>query len=98
MIEIEKPLCSVMSRENQLMHWVEGFPIHNGYNRNHGMCCPDFSCCRPELLANRMDRMFYFISFEDNNLEQQKNWERYFMQAWVESSYPHASVIGIVKM
>ena len=32
----------------QLDEWVKGNPIHNNVDDE---CCPDFSCCRPELLA-----------------------------------------------
>lgn len=35
-----------MTHDEQLAEWVEGRPVHV----EHG-CCPDFSCCKPELLA-----------------------------------------------
>lgn len=37
----------------QLSEWVEGRPFHNTVDDE---CCPDFSCCRPELLAPRYAR------------------------------------------
>lgn len=36
-----------MTPEEQLKSWVEGESIHND---ERDECCPDFSCCRPELL------------------------------------------------
>lgn len=51
------------SIHHQLREWVAGNPTHNEV-RNE--CCPDFSCCQPELLwpeeqrelfANADDRM-----------------------------------------
>lgn len=32
---------------NQLEEWVKGNSIHNSMDEE---CCPDFSCCSPELL------------------------------------------------
>lgn len=37
-----------MTCEEQLNLWVQGNPVHN---RDRDECCPDFSCCQPELLA-----------------------------------------------
>lgn len=43
-----------MKPDEQLQRWVDGDPVHND---NHpagiegGECCPDFSCCKPDLLA-----------------------------------------------
>lgn len=40
-----------MSRERQLELWLAGNPQHNGSPEDaESECCPDFSCCRPELL------------------------------------------------
>lgn len=35
-----------MDYDTQLAEWVKGNPVH----AEHG-CCPDFSCCKPSLLA-----------------------------------------------
>ena len=37
----------------QLAQWVEGNPVHNPVREE---CCPDFSCCSPEFLAERKVR------------------------------------------
>lgn len=38
-----------MTPEEQLDLWVAGKPVHNP---DRDECCPDFSCCNPELLAD----------------------------------------------
>jgi hypothetical protein len=43
-------------RDEQLREWVKGNPIHNDAGVDGGECCPDFSCCSPELLAPRKVR------------------------------------------
>lgn len=37
-----------ISTDEQLFWWVAGEPIHNA---SRDECCPDFSCCQPDLLA-----------------------------------------------
>lgn len=49
---------------HQLMEWVEGRPWHNpftpdgryGEKPEDGECCPDFSCCVPDVLQPREKR------------------------------------------
>jgi len=39
-----------MTSEEQLTRWVAGESVHLGTpGGEDGECCPDFSCCRPEL-------------------------------------------------
>ena len=38
-----------MTSDEQLAKWLKGNSIHND---TRGECCPDFSCCTPELLAD----------------------------------------------
>ena len=38
---------------HQLRMWIHGVSIHNAFSDE---CCPDFSCCRPELLNDRAKR------------------------------------------
>lgn len=42
-----------MTPNEQLDEWVKGNSIHN---TELGECCPDFSCCHPELLASEAER------------------------------------------
>ncbi|MCK5127930.1 MAG: hypothetical protein KAR42_16855 [candidate division Zixibacteria bacterium] len=50
-----------MNSEKQLKLWVKGKSTHND-KRNE--CCPDFSCCRPELLAPEHERKTFLKSFQ----------------------------------
>lgn len=43
-----------MTPEEQLKKWVQGNSIHN---TERDECCPDFSCCRPELMADEETRL-----------------------------------------
>lgn len=45
-----------MTSEEQLDRWVAGESVHN---EEWNECCPDFSCCRPELLWPRAKREFF---------------------------------------
>lgn len=45
-----------MSPNEQLIAWVAGEPIHNVARDE---CCPDFSCCRPELLWPEEQRQLF---------------------------------------
>jgi len=42
-----------MKAEKQLELWVKGESVHND---ELGECCPDFSCCKPWLLAPEHER------------------------------------------
>ena len=42
-----------MKPEKQLELWVKGESVHND---ERGECCPDFSCCKPWLLAPEHER------------------------------------------
>lgn len=42
-----------MTYEEQVQLWVDGNSVHDG------QCCPDFSCCRPELLAPKEERELF---------------------------------------
>lgn len=52
-----------MNREQQINAWVDGKSIHN---HDDGICCPDFSCCHPELMADKTER----IRYKNSNLQQ----------------------------
>jgi hypothetical protein len=40
-----------ISCEEQLRRWVDGESVHRMIEgEEDGECCPDFSCCKPELL------------------------------------------------
>ena len=45
-----------MKPEKQLELWVKGESVHND---EKGECCPDFSCCKPHLLAPEHERKVF---------------------------------------
>lgn len=49
------------SSEEQLKEWVAGNSLHN---TSEDMCCPDFSCCRPSLLAPEKEREAFMSAVE----------------------------------
>ncbi len=52
------------SYDEQLTSWANGEPTHVG-DRLDGQCCPDFSCCRPELLQPKEVREAFVAADED---------------------------------
>ncbi len=52
----------VTSCDEQLKLWVEGKSVHNA---TRDECCPDFSCCRPELLADKETRLMFLSGSEE---------------------------------
>jgi hypothetical protein len=44
---------TTIGHAEQLAQWVKGKPIHGAE------CCPDFSCCDPELLQPERVRLAY---------------------------------------
>jgi hypothetical protein len=45
-----------LTSDEQLRLWVNGESVHN---TTPDECCPDFSCCRPELLADKETRILF---------------------------------------
>jgi hypothetical protein len=45
-----------MTRDEQIELWLNGQSVHNP---TRDECTPDFSCCRPELLAPEEIRIAY---------------------------------------
>src|SRR4030042_1039282 len=44
---------------NYLEQWVKGNPVHD---HQGGECCPDFSCCKPHLLATEEERKEFVLA------------------------------------
>ena len=45
-----------MTNDEQLEKWVAGISEHN---QKVDQCCPDFSCCKPELLWPKEQRELF---------------------------------------
>jgi len=48
----------------QTSEWLKGNPQHNAVD---GECCPDFSCCNPELLAPKEVRELFYKADQTGN-------------------------------
>lgn len=44
----------------QMILWVNGRSVHNAVN---GECTPDFSCCHPDMMSSRDERIAEFRRF-----------------------------------
>lgn len=51
-----------MDIEEQLKKWEEGQSLHN---EERGECCPDFSCCQPNLLAPSHERQAFAKAYRE---------------------------------
>lgn len=67
--------------QEQLDQWVDGASIHR--NVSHligGECCPDFSCCKPHLLAPRAIR----VAFRSADQKTRTQFLSHFLVALIE--------------
>ena len=53
-----------MKPEKQLKLWVKGELIHND---ERDECCPDFSCCQPQLLAPEHERKIFLEAYQKDD-------------------------------
>ena len=53
-----------MTAKEQLDKWVAGESIHDHEN---DQCCPDFSCCQPDLAAHIGDREIFRKYYLEGN-------------------------------
>ena len=60
---------SEMTSEEQLALWVSGNSQHMGEKRGEGQCCPDSSCCHPELLAPQEVREIFAGAWKNQNYQ-----------------------------
>lgn len=72
------PGSRTITPTEQLHEWVKGNSVHNG-KPDSGECCPDFSCCQPELLAPEAVR----IAFRDANDEARLEMLGLFLSAGI---------------
>ena len=85
----------VDSFDVQLQLWVNGTSVHVKSNRFPGenyQCCPDFSCCHPELLQPEAVRREFAAASED----KQNRMLLVFLRALIakETTPGSACVIG----
>ena len=53
-----------MTYEEQLEKWLEGESIHD---EETNTCCPDFSCCDPELQTHKEKRELFYEAYKSGD-------------------------------
>lgn len=53
-----------MKREEQLQEWIKGNSIHN---KEIDECCPDFSCCGPQMASLQKRGKFVEAYYKNDN-------------------------------
>lgn len=52
-----------ITSEEQLIQWLNGKSLHRHIDGvTGGECCPDFSCCKPELKATIEERRAFVVA------------------------------------
>lgn len=71
-----------MDINEQTDRWVEGEPVHNP---DRDECCPDFSCCNPDLLAPKKEREEFAEAHYNNDTDTVYNYLFYFLGKMVDA-------------
>jgi hypothetical protein len=58
-----------ITHQEQLDRWVAGESIHRISGVTGGECTPDFSCCKPELLADEPTRQAFAAASESERFK-----------------------------
>lgn len=60
----------MITSEEQLQRWVDGESIHREITGvDGGECTPDFSCCMPDLLADKEIRVAFQAASQNDRLK-----------------------------
>ena len=65
-----------MTSQEQLNQWLAAKPIHR---QKGDMCCPDYSCCNPKLLAPLHERERFVGAVQNSDEETQKKMMSVFL-------------------
>ena len=74
---------------HQLDEWVKGNPIHNTVDDE---CCPDFSCCVPENLADEETRKTFKAICISGNEDAKAGMLMDFLGKCIAKKYPQKKV------
>lgn len=74
-----------MTSDEQLQLWLQGKPVHN---HDPNECCPDFSCCQPQLLAP-LEVREAFVVVDDSARDK---WLMHFLSAAFAEMGKEASI------
>jgi hypothetical protein len=81
----------IKTHEEQLRLWVEGKSVHVKVNRkppDDWECCPDFSCCHPELQQPKEVRK----AFVNTTQEKKNELLMFFLGEFIEKCVPDQRV------
>ena len=83
-----------MKYHEQLALWLGGTPVHR-----EQCCCPDFSCCRPELLAPLDVRELFVAAYSSGKENVTGRLLMTFLsKAFSESHNVHIAGLGASRM
>lgn len=74
-----------MTDDEQVKLWVEGKSVHG--SGEYKECCPDFSCCRPELQAPKEDREKYAAAHFGGDEEARMGMLMDFFGRFIDNEY-----------
>jgi hypothetical protein len=80
--------------DKQLEEWVKGNSIHND---ERDECCPDFSCCQPDLLADEKARLIFVKAFKENDQETQNSMLMMFLGNLLKNENVHIAGMGATQ-
>jgi len=78
-----------MKIEEQTEQWLLGNPLHNN---ERDECCPDFSCCTPELLAPMEVREVFVAARKSGNNKIVSRMLMEFLGKMLEVNLPEKKV------
>lgn len=78
--------------EEQLKRWVRGDSCH--LIGKFDSCCPDFSCCNPELLVNKKIRETFYAAYKQKNNQVVQGLLTTFLSAFLEKINVRANIIS----
>lgn len=73
----------------QLENWVKGKSVHNIVDNE---CCPDFSCCKPNLLASQEVRDEFLKATNEDNEKKVHAMLMQFLSKLLDDELPGKSV------
>lgn len=74
--------------EEQLDEWIKGSSLHSDHRGLGEECCPDFSCCKPQLLQPIEVR----LAFKRADSAQREKLCMVFLGGMITNAAPDVSV------
>lgn len=83
-----------MTPDEQLDLWLKGESVHNP---DRDECCPDFSCCKPDLVASQAEKEAFVAAYKIGDEQSTTALLAGFAGALLRSMDPDATIkiVGI---